>query len=362
MVKVIESAKLQKIGQEINVQIRNRVGDPKQSVLVGNGIASIDFVNDLDFATAVESEAYGELYIVNDDEALPPASMDGMEIITHKKREFGQVVHIKPSDIQRLTGNQFGGSNSAYFESKTYQEAKNYWVDKARAYNARAASFKIAQCIYGALFGSITNTVKAGGTEDLVFGVTDGGSVSASWATANTDIIADMMAIEDALNALPESQTISNGKTIVSLKVMQAMRRNDKIKALFNNVLNLSALPSNFVSDSSIADFFGGVVQTQETWKNKAKQSVKLFDDNYIIVTPETQIEPIIRVLIAPTQLDPKYVNSDSATGFSVHEYDGLEDPNQDSTKPGSYTAGIRGRIAVFVRNASRIYKKRVIL
>lgn len=361
MPNVLTSRPLEEIGQEINVAVKNRVTDAKTSVLVGNGIARVDFVNDLDFATRINTEAYGELFVINDDESLALSRVSGPEFLQHEKREFGEAKEIKHSDIVKLTGANVSSIGASFQQSQAYAEAKAYLMDRARGFLSRSATNKIMQCVYGALFGTVNNTFKGGLVEPLTYGVTNGGNTPTVWSNVAADIVNDMLTIEAALGALPESQTIRNGHTIMGTSALQAVRRNNSIKALFNNTASLSALPEGPQFDSTLESFFGKIVRTDESIRTAAATSTKLLNSDYIIVTPETVVEPIVTVLVAPTQLDPKYVNSDAGTGFSVHEYDGLVDGNQESHKPGSFTAGIRGRIAIFIRNPQRIHVKRVL-
>lgn len=373
MANVTLSDKLRPITQEINLNIKDRVIDPKQSGIVSAGIVSVEFVDDVTFATVINDEPQGELYVVDDDEALAPTKLPGRTVQEHKEREFGRFVTIEHSHINKLLGKVVGNSKS-YYQSQSYQDVKDRLVNLGRGTLARQAAFKIASYVYGALTGQIVNMRRSGVAENIDLSITDGGSVLTSWALSNTDIIADMLAIETALLGLSEPSSIAAGHTITSRKVVQNILKNEKVKALFNNTTALSQIPSNaalgqrsingIYAGGALDEYFGQIVETNETWKNESGTSTRYLDPDYLIVTPDTQLKnnPIVKVYIAPTSLDPKYVNSDSNTGFSTHERDGLEAQDEESQKVGSYTIGIRGKIAVWVRNPQRIYKKKVIV
>lgn len=363
MANVTNLEKYYEIKEAYNPAIEGRLKNYNASPLIGAGIVRVQMVDNTKFASIENEEAYGELYKVNDDETLPVAKLFGQSALLNKDNEFGRVVVIPNSEINKLMGNIIAGSNIVNTTVTDAESAKAELIDRAYKTLVQQAVTTICKSFYQALAGQLSYLRNTGGSYTNDIAVTNGGSVSKAWSDSTALILDDMIAIDTALRALTEPTSLMRGHTIVSRNIMKYILKNAQIQGLFPwYAQNVSILPSNQVlADPTISEYFGKLTEDDSTYKNESKAFTAFLDDNYIICTAQTQDEPVVDVYIAPTQLDPKYQTTEAGTGFSTHIYDGLTDPNAPSQSVGALTVGIRGRIGVRVRKPKRIYRKKVL-
>jgi len=342
---------------------------PQQSKLFINGLASFQTMDQVDFATRVDSEGFGELLGVGPGENLPLAELPGFKLLEHTHREYGAYVNISQQRINDAA-KEIVGTNANITLNEAIPQAKERLRNVAIQQLTTQTINTVLKNAWGAAQGSIAVKAKSGNTETITFNVTNGGSVSTTWSNAASPIIADMQAIEVALKALSDRVgSLRNGKTLMDSSVLNNILNNTGIINRYQGAVGTRALPilsdnvnpSGLLTENPMQSLFGDIIVSDEFYRPSSGAASTWLDGNYIIHFGNGKFNPLIDVIVAPTQYDPRFTNSTSS-GFAIYENDGIIDETLPAHKVGSYTVGIRGRIAVRIVFPTNIYLKRVIL
>ncbi len=323
------------------------ITDPKEFVPVQNGLVSINYVSDLDFATLIDTIPEGELELVDEHESLSVTGLSEGKITENRSQEFGRYVSITPSDIDSYAGKMIVG-NTLVSYAETVEQAKILLLQKAFATLQQQMATTVGKYIYGALFGQIDSKRKTGSTKSLTLPYLDWLTVSTPWTDVNAPIIADMENIINLMLNWTVPKQMGNSKTLMSSKITRLIAKNKQVAGLYSPQFaqNISYLPQNVLNNGTLAEYFGQIVSGDDVYYVNGVPT-RYAPENKILVASDTQSTPIIDVYVGPTKLDPKYVTRDERTGASTHIYDGTIDNNTSSEKIGTLTAGLRARIAV---------------